>query len=233
MTAAGGPTSVLLIEDDPEAREFVKSRLVAENLAVVEAPTGERGLELFDDGIGIVLVDIGLPGIDGFAVVRAIRQIDHHVPILIITGAESESDRVLGLELGADDYVVKPFLPRELIARVRALLRRATPHRGAHADLVSFGDVTIDPHAREVVRDGRTVPLTSREYDLLWFLVRSPRQVFTREQLLRQIWHAEPGWQDVSTVTEHVHRLRRRLERDSSRPRHILTVRGVGYRFDT
>jgi two-component system, OmpR family, phosphate regulon response regulator PhoB len=229
-----GSGSVLLIDDDPQVRAMMRARLEARNFRVVEATTGEDGLQMVGGDIDVVIVDVGLPGIDGFTVVRAIRE-RHDMPIIMVTGADEEADRVLGLEIGADDYVVKPFLPRELVARVHAVLRRtaAQPSNEVVEDhVITVGDLEIDGHAMVARRDGATLPLTNREFDLLHFLARSPRQAFTREQLLRHVWHTEPGWQDPSTVTEHIHRLRRHVEVDPANPKHLVTVRGVGYRFD-
>lgn len=200
-------------------------------MLVTEAATGEHGLELMNESFDLVLVDVGLPGIDGFTVVRAIRE-RHLTPIVMLTAAADEPDRVLGLELGADDYVVKPFLTREFVARVHALLRRSVRGEAVDSGKITFGRIVIDPLAQEVVRDGNALHLTGKEYELLWFLATSPRQLFSREQLLRTVWKAEPDWQGLATVTQHVHRLRRLVEIDSSHPRHITTVRGSGYRFD-
>jgi two-component system, OmpR family, phosphate regulon response regulator PhoB len=230
VSGAGGQPSILVIEDDEEVRSFISSRLTAGDFDVTTAPSGERALEVLDGSIDVVILDLGLPGMDGFSVVRSIRR-QSMVPILIVSGAVDEADRVLGLELGADDYVVKPFLPRELIARVRALLRRSA-HTAIGEQVSRFGEITLDLRAHEVYRDGQKLPLTNKELELLRFLSSSPRQVFSREQLLRHVWEAEPGWQDVATVTEHVHRLRRHIEVDPTQPRHIVTVRGAGYRFD-
>lgn len=221
---------MLLIDDDVIVRRFVRGRLEAAGFEVIEAGTGERGLDLMNGAVSAVLLDVVLPGLDGFSVLRAIRQ-RYTVPVLMMTAAGDEADRVLGLEIGADDYIVKPFLPRELIARLRAVLRRAAPPTVPTPALL-FGDLHIDPLAREARRDGAILPLTHREFDLLLFLARSPRQTFSREQLIRQVWGAEPDWQDAATVTEHVHRLRRHVELSPDRPERIVTVRGVGYRFD-
>jgi DNA-binding response OmpR family regulator len=229
-----GSGSVLIIDDDPQVRAIMRGRLESSNFLVVEAATGEDGLQMVGGDIDVVIVDVGLPGIDGFTVVRAIRE-RHEMPIIMVTGADEEADRVLGLEIGADDYVVKPFLPRELVARVHAVLRRTATQSSTEVvedHIITVGDLEIDGHAMVARRDGATLPLTNREFDLLHFLARSPRQAFTREQLLRHVWHTEPGWQDPSTVTEHIHRLRRHVETDPANPKHLVTVRGVGYRFD-
>jgi DNA-binding response OmpR family regulator len=222
--------AVLLIEDDPDVRRFVHERLTAQGFVVSEATSGERGLDLFDtQRFDVVLLDVHLPGIDGFSVLRSIRR-GSQVPVLLLTAASDEADRVLGLEIGADDYIIKPFLPRELIARIRAVLRRTSPAETVAT--MTFDDLVIDPQAREVRVAATLINLTGREFDLLVFMASSPRRTYTREQLLQQVWNSEPGWQNVATVTEHVHRLRRRIEADPAAPRHLVTVRGTGYRFD-
>ena len=222
--------AVLLIEDDADVRRFIHERLSTQGFTVAEAPSGERGLDLFDtQRFDVILLDVHLPGIDGFAVLRAIRR-SSQVPVLLLTAATDEADRVLGLEIGADDYIIKPFLPRELVARIRAVLRRARPLESA--TVMTFDDLVIDPHAREVLLAGQIVKLTGREFDLLAFMASSPRRTYTREQLLQQVWNSEASWQNVATVTEHVHRLRRRIEADPAAPRYLVTVRGAGYRFD-
>jgi DNA-binding response OmpR family regulator len=225
--------SVLLVDDDEGVRDFLRQRLEASNLLVIEAATGEEALRLIDDSVDLVVLDIGLPGIDGFTVLRVVRE-RFQLPIIVVSGAGDEADRVLGLEIGADDYVVKPFLPRELVARIHAQLRRAA--RPAETPRLEhrlvFDDLVLDGHAMEAQLSGAALPLTNKEFDLLLFLASSPRQVFTRDQLLRQVWHSEPGWQDSATVTEHVHRIRRHIEIDPSRPKRLVTVRGSGYRFD-
>jgi len=233
MSASRRPPSVLLVDDDEHIRAFVRPRLEARNIEVTEASSGEEALRLIDDSFDLVILDIGLPGIDGFTVVRAIRE-RFQIPIIVVSGQDDEADRVLGLEIGADDYVVKPFLPRELIARVQVQLRRVAQRAETPAPehRIAFDDIVLDGHAMEARRDGEVLPLTNKEFDLLLFFASSPRQAFSRDQLLRQVWQTEPGWQDPATVTEHVHRLRRIIEDDPANPRHLVTVRGVGYRFD-
>lgn len=232
MDALDTNRTVLVIDDDAHVRELVRTRLEANNFRVLEADTGERGMTVFDDAVDVVVIDVGLPGIDGFSVLRRIRA-SSAVPIVMLTASDGESDRVLALDIGADDYIIKPFLPRELVARVRAVLRRTQrPDTVEDPDTLRFGNVTVDLHAFEVQRDGQTLALTNLEFDLLTHLVKSPRQVFSRDQLLLAVWEVEPGWQDPATVTEHIHRLRRHLETDVSSPRYIVTVRGAGYRFD-
>lgn len=232
VNEAGGATvaEILLVEDDADVRRFVRERLRAAGHRITEAGTGEEAIELANrQRFDLVVLDVELPGIDGFAVLRSIRRTST-VPVIMLTGAAQEADRVLGFEIGADDYVVKPFMPRELVARVAAHLRRGRSTAGGAP--ISFGDLTIDPQARVVTQRGEPIPLTGREFDLLVCLASSPRRTFTREQLLAQVWNSEPGWQNIATVTEHVHRLRRRLEVDPAIPRHLITVRGAGYRFD-
>jgi two-component system alkaline phosphatase synthesis response regulator PhoP len=220
-----------LIEDDPHVMRIVRDRLTAAGFHVRGCDSGEDGLTALDEErFDLVVLDVGLPGIDGFSVLRSMRTGGNNVAVMLLTAAGDETDRVLGLELGADDYVVKPFMPRELVARARALLRRAQPIQ--RRPMLTFGDLVVDTAAREVSVRGSQVPLTAREFDLLCFLCSSPRQTFTREELLRHVWNSEPDWQDVATVTEHVHRLRRRIETDHSEPVHLITVRGNGYRFD-
>jgi two-component system phosphate regulon response regulator PhoB len=174
------------------------------------------------------VLDLGLPKVRGLDVLRQVRA-DTAVPVIVLSGRSDEADRIIGLELGADDYVVKPFSPRELVARVRSVLRRS--RSAGLPSTLSFPGLDLDLSTREVrVRD-HTVELRRREFDLLAFLCASPRQVFTREQLLRNVWDSEPEWQGIGTVSEHVHRLRAKVEIDPAKPCHILTVRGVGYRF--
>ncbi len=226
-TSAG---TVLLVDDDDDVRRVVRDRLSANGFQVVEATSGEAGLSLLDEhDIDAVLLDVHLPGLDGFAVLRSIRLLGH-VPVILLTAADEETDRVLGLELGADDYVVKPFSARELVARVRAVLRRS--QHGNDKPVIAHGDLTIDTSARQVSVRGEVLTLSPRAYDLLVFLAARPGRAFSRDELLQQVWRAEPEWQHVATVTEHVHRLRRQIEPSPERPVHLVTVRGSGYRFD-
>ena len=171
-----------------------------------------------------------LPKLDGFSVLTEVRKAAD-VPVILLTARTEETDRVLGLELGADDYVVKPFSPRELAARVRSVLRRARP--ASTPSQLEFDGLTIDGVSREVrLGDDDPVELTPKEFDLLAFLAASPRQVFSRGQLLEQVWDSSPDYQDPSTVTVHVRRLRQKIEADPDAPRWITTVWGVGYRFE-
>jgi DNA-binding response OmpR family regulator len=176
-----------------------------------------------------VVLDLMLPSVDGLSVLRELRHAGS-TPVVVVSARGDEDDRIRGLQLGADDYVAKPFSPREVVARVGSVLRRA----GAVATFgtLRFGDVEVEPAVREVRRAGTVVELTRREFDLLVHLARSPRQVFSRGQLLAAVWDSSPEWQDPATVTVHIGHLRHKLEDDPGRPRHLITVRGVGYRFD-
>jgi DNA-binding response OmpR family regulator len=231
-TPTSGAPLALLIDDLEEIRRSVRERLLANGIDVIEASSGEAGLAaLASHPVDVVVLDVGLPGIDGFAVLRSIRQTSQ-VPVVMLTGADHEADRVLGLEMGADDYVLKPFSARELVARVRAVLRRTQPAVAGPQAVMTFRRITVDTSGRVASVDGTTLNLTPREFDLLVYMCSSPGKSFTREDLLRAVWHSDPQWQNVATVTEHIHRLRRHLETDAANPTHLITVRGSGYRFD-
>ena len=221
---------MLVVDDEPMVREVVAEYLRRDGMEVCELEDGTVALEwLQDHRPDLVVLDIMLPGTDGLAVLRRLRAAGD-IPVILLTARTEELDRVLGLELGADDYVVKPFSPRELTARVRTVLRRAAPV--ADGEVLDFGGLRIDPRAREVLVDGRPVTLTAKEFDLLHALAASPRQVFSRRQLLSRVWDSAPEYQDPATVTVHVGRLRQKLEPDPDEPRWIRTARGVGYRFE-
>jgi len=224
---------VLVVDDEPIVRDVLSRYLAKGGFAVETAEDGEQALAAFDASPpDLVLLDLMLPRLDGIEVFTRIRA-DHDTPVIMLTAKGEETDRVVGLEIGADDYVAKPFSPREVVARVRAVLRRS----GAGADgepanaPLRFGDLEIDPRAREVRRGSDPVALTPKEFDLLLFLARHPGVVFSRLEVLEELWDfAFDG--DPSTVTVHVRRLREKVERDPSRPRHLVTVWGAGYRFD-
>jgi DNA-binding response OmpR family regulator len=221
---------LLVVDDDPEVRGLLVRLLESEGYQVEEASTGaEATTVLSGRSPDLVILDVMLTTEDGFDVLAAIRRTSN-VPVILVTARGRESDRVLGLKLGADDYVVKPFSPAELAARVGTVLRRV----GQTTTTVSldFGDLAIDVMAREVKLSDELVETTAKEFDLLAFLASSPRQVFTREQLLAQVWGSSSAWQDAGTVTEHVRRIRRKIEKDPDHPRWVRTVRGVGYRFE-
>jgi DNA-binding response OmpR family regulator len=222
------PQCVLVIEDDPTTRDVLRRYLTRAGLDVVEADTGPGGLEAFARASAdLVILDLMLPGIDGLDVCERIRRTSA-VPIMIPTALGSESDRVVGLEQGADDYVVKPFSPREVTLRAQRLLQRSAPRPTQAAPLVD-GDLAIDLPARRATVAGRELVMTAREFDLLVFLVAHPNQAFRRSELLAQVWEWEFG--DDSTVTVHVRRLREKVENDPSNPVRLQTVWGVGYRY--
>ncbi len=222
---------ILVVDDEPMVREVVVAYLEREGFDVVEASTGPAALDSVSTRRpDLVVLDIMLPEIDGFSVLTELRR-SADIPVILLTARTEEPDRVLGLELGADDYVVKPFSPRELVARVRSVLRRSG-RSPAPAEVLEFDDLRIDEQAREVTLAGKQIEMTPKEFDLIAFLARSPRQVFSRGQLLEQVWDSSPDWQDPSTVTVHVRRLRRKIESDPEAPRWITTVWGVGYRFE-
>jgi two-component system response regulator ResD len=222
-------TSVLVVEDDRTVADVVQRYLENDGFNVHVAADGPAGLRAAVDGdADLVVLDIMLPGLDGMEVCRRLRA-TRDVPVIMLTARGQEPDRVRGLQLGADDYVVKPFSPRELVARVRSVLRRTRRADDEPRTVVSR-DIVLEPAARRVVVRGQPVSLTAREFDLLAFLMRYPSRVFRREELLEDVWGYRFG--DLSTVTVHVRRLREKIEVDPSNPCVIQTVWGVGYRFD-
>jgi DNA-binding response OmpR family regulator len=221
--------TVLVVDDEPIMREVVVRYLRREGFRILEAGDGDRARELIEQETpNLVVLDLMLPGMDGLSLCRWIRS-RSDLPVVMLTARGEEADRIVGLELGADDYVTKPFSPRELAARVRTVLRRAGPPALQEARLTP-GDLEIDASTREVARAGRPVRLTAKEFDLLWFLASNPRHVFSREQLMDRVWGYEAAV-DTGTVTVHVRRLREKIEPDPSHPRYLETVWGVGYRF--
>jgi len=222
-------TRVLVVDDEPTIREIVVSYLERAGFKTLEAADGNRARELLEhDPPDLVVLDVMLPGTDGLELCRWIRS-RSRLPVIMLTARGEESDRIVGLELGADDYVTKPFSPRELAARVRTVLRRAEPDAAADERL-SYDGLVIDSSTREVTRGNEPLRLTAREFDLLWFLASHPRRVFSREQLMRRVWGYSAAL-DTGTVTVHMRRLREKIEDDPSHPRHLETVWGVGYRF--
>jgi two-component system response regulator ResD len=221
--------TVLVVDDDPTTRDVVVRYLERDGFATLEAADGPRARALVESRRpDLVVLDLMLPGTDGLSLCRWIRS-NSELPVIMLTALVEESDRIVGLELGADDYVTKPFSPRELVARVRSVLRRSsrsepTPKR------IRFADVSIDPEAREVSKDGAPLKLTAKEFDLLWFLTSHPRHAFSRDQIMARVWGYSPPL-DGGTVTVHVRRLREKIEADPANPRHLETVWGVGYRF--
>lgn len=229
-TPSRPPSRVLVVDDEPMVLDVVARYLERDGFLVDQAADERNALRLFHaNQPDLVVLDLMLPEVDGMTVMREIRATGD-LPVLVLTARGDEVDRVLGLEFGADDYVVKPFSPRELVARVRAVLRRTAP-RPPSAEL-QFDGLAIDTAAREVLVSSTPVDLTAREFDLLAFLAASPRQVFSRSQLLEHVWGSSPDYLDHSTVTVHVRRIRNKIEADPENPHWITTVRGVGYRFD-
>jgi DNA-binding response OmpR family regulator len=225
-------TKVLVVDDEPTVREVVASYLRRDGHAVTEAADGPTALELLDaEAPDLIVLDMMLPGVNGLDILRRVRATSN-IPVIMLTARAEESDRVAGLELGADDYVVKPFSPRELAARVNGVLRRSAGRETISPHPIEFDGLTIDPLAREVSLGGVGVEMTPKEFDVLAFLASSPRQVFSRAQLLEHVWQSSPDWQDPATVTVHVRRIRNKIEVDPEKPRWISTVWGVGYRFE-
>jgi len=224
--------TVLVVEDDGTLAAALRYNLERNGYGCLLAGDGGKALELARrERPALVLLDVMLPGIDGLEVCRRIRS-DSNVPIIMLTARVEEVDRVVGLEVGADDYVTKPFSMRELLARVRAALRRAQMRPDEEGERpVVFGPVRVDPARREVTRDGAPLPLKPKEYDLLWFFLRNPRRVFTRDQLLEQVWGYDFAG-GSRTVDVHVHWLREKIEEDAAHPRYLRTSRGAGYLFD-
>jgi DNA-binding response OmpR family regulator len=222
-------TTVLVVDDEPIVREVVVRYLRREGYETLEAGDGTLARRLLERHMpSLVVLDVMLPGTDGLELCRWIRN-RSDLPVIMLTARGDEADRIVGLELGADDYVTKPFSPRELAARVRTVLRRATPAQTKEERLV-FDGLVIEPGAREVLKDGRALRLTAKEFDLLRFLADHPRQVFSRDQLMDRVWGYEAAL-DTGTVTVHVRRLREKIEDDPSVPRFLQTIWGVGYRF--
>ncbi len=219
-----------MVDDEAMVRDVLIRYLELEGYDVAEAADGRAALERIAEHVpDIVILDLMLPEIDGYDVLRHVRQ-SSRIPVIMLTARGEETDRIVGLELGADDYITKPFSPREVVARVRAVLRRTGEVASGQEELV-YGDLTIDRGRREVIVAGVPVPTTRKEFDLLVFLASSPGTTFTRTQLLEEVW--DFAWDgDSSTVTVHIRRLREKVEKDPSEPRRIVTVWGVGYRFE-
>ena len=226
-----GIQTVLVVDDEPMVREVLTQYLTHDGFLVVEAADGEEAVTKLDAcAPDLVLLDLMLPKKVGLEVLRHAR-ITSDVPIILLTALGDEKDRVAGLEMGADDYVVKPFSPREVAARVKSVLRRSGgPTRLGTA---IFSNIRVDFDRRRVERAGQEVELTRLEFDLLCFLLGNPNRVLSRDELLQSVWDSSAEWQDPATVTVHVRRLRQKLEGNPSEPNHILTVYGVGYRFES
>jgi len=225
------PARILIVDDEKTIREVVGRYLNNEGFAVFEAADGYQALDLLEkEEPDLMILDLMLPGIDGLSLTRQIRQ-DRRIPIIMLTAKREPSDRIRGLDLGADDYIAKPFSPQEVVSRVRAVLRRASGDLAPRpAETISVEHLVIDPAGRTVQADGQRALLTVKEFDLLLFFVQHPRQVFSRPQLLAEVW-GDALYTDPSTVTVHIRRLREKIERNPSEPVLIRTVWGVGYKF--
>jgi DNA-binding response OmpR family regulator len=222
-------TTVLVVDDEPIVRDVVVRYLQRDGFETLVAGDGDTARALIEQAPPeLVVLDVMLPGTDGLALCRWIRA-RGDLPVIMLTARGDEADRIVGLELGADDYVTKPFSPRELAVRVQTVLRRAKP-AATTAERINFDGLSIDPGSREVALDGELLRLTAKEFDLLFFLASNPRRVFSRDQLMGRVWGYEAAV-DTGTVTVHVRRLRAKIERDPSAPQHLETVWGVGYRF--
>ncbi len=223
---------ILVVEDEASVGDILRLYLTRAGYQVTVIQDGVRALERLQEALpSLLILDVMLPGVDGWEITRRLRE-HSEVPIILLTARKEEIDRIAGLELGADDYVVKPFSPQEVVSRVRAVLRRTRPKDGAEDSLeMAFGDLAIEPQTRQVRVNGEERVLTAKEFELLLLLAGHPRQVYTREQLLERVWD-ETEYIDPSTVTVHIRRLREKIEADPANPQHILTVWGFGYRFE-
>ncbi len=228
--------TILVVEDEPSVAEVVALYLRRAGYAVKVVNTGPAALQAIEQSLpALIILDLMLPGTDGWSITRQVRERNDApsgVPIIMLTARSQEVDRIAGLEMGADDYVTKPFSPQELVSRVRAVLRRA---RSGEVEPIEqaliFGDLRIEPHTHLVVIDGVEKTLTAKEFELLWWLARHPRQVFSRDHLLERVWGLS-DYIDPGTVTVHMRRLREKIESDPSNPRHLQTIWGVGYKFE-
>ena len=239
------PSKVMIVDDEHAVRRVVQQYLEKEGYQVVVAKTGNEALEqLYATPPDLIILDIMLPGLDGLTFTRMIRNpVDHspgedfqHIPIIMLTARTREEDRIVGFELGADDYVLKPFSPRELVMRVRALLRRTSgtpdqPVKVGQSQPIEFDGLMLDPNRYVVERNSVKIDLTHKEFELLYFLARNPGQVFSRSDLLNKVWGYD-FYGDDSNVTVHIHRLREKIEPDVATPTYIHTVWGVGYKFE-
>jgi DNA-binding response OmpR family regulator len=223
-------STVLVVDDEPIVRDVVVRYLEHDGHKTLAAASGGEAQRMLERELpSLVVLDVMLPGVNGLDLCRWIRS-RSEVPIVMLTARGEESDRIVGLELGADDYLTKPFSPRELAIRVRNLLRRTAQPSGATTRTIAFGDIAVDAAAREVRKNGELLKLTLKEFDLLLFFASNPRRVFSRDQLMDRVWGYQSAF-DTGTVTVHIRRLRKKIEDDASRPRHLETVFGAGYRF--
>jgi len=233
--------SILVVDDEATIREVIRRYLERDGFSVREAADGYAALDAIrEEPPALIVLDLMLPGVDGLTLTHQLRTQKasderHRIPIIMLTAKGETRDRIRGLDLGADDYMAKPFSPQELASRVKAVLRRSienTSAPGLPGQALEFDGLRLEPASRTVTLDGKEIPLTTKEFDLLWFFARHPKQVFTRSQLLDNVWGHE-FYGDPSTVTVHIRRLREKIERDPSQPRYVLTVWGVGYKFES
>jgi phosphate regulon transcriptional regulator PhoB len=225
---------ILVVEDEPDIRKLVQYNLTQERFSVLEAEDGEQALKLLQrERPSLVILDLMLPGVSGMELCKLLKQRSEtaNLPILMLTAKAGEADRIVGLEMGADDYLAKPFSPREMVARVRAILRRSEAKPVAEAAAYEKSSLKIDFSTYEVFVRGKPVKLTLKEFELLGFLVQNPNRVLNRDQLLDRVWGGET-FVTPRTVDVHIRRLRKAVEKDDRKPKWILTVRGVGYKFD-
>jgi DNA-binding response OmpR family regulator len=224
--------SILVVEDEPSIAEVVSLYLRRAGYQVQTLANGQSALDTLEKRIpDLVVLDLMLPGVDGYTLTRWLRD-RSEVPIIMLTSRREEMDRIAGLEMGADDYVVKPFSPQELVSRVRAVLRRSGSEKANDGERqIEIGDLSIDPLARTVKMNGNPIELTAKEFDMLYLLARHPHQVFSRDHLLERVWGMSE-YIDPGTVTVHVRRLREKIEVDPSKPAHLVTVWGVGYKLE-
>ncbi len=229
-SAAQSSPDILIVDDEPQVRDIVATYLEREGFVVRTAADGRQAIDqIRARRPDAMVLDLMLPEINGLEILRQLRSEGDPVPVIVLSAKGRESERVAGLELGADDYLAKPASPREIAARVRAVLRRTRPIGPA---TLTFGQFEVDTAARTISTDGQPINLRPKEFDLLVHLASRSGEVLTRADLLRDVWGSHPDWQDPGTVTVHIRRLRRVLEKDPSRPQHLVTVYGVGYRFD-
>ena len=225
-------STVLVVDDEPMVREVLTQYLAADGFNILEAGDGDAAVDqVTEHAPDLVLLDLMLPKRNGLDVLSFIRGTSQ-LPVILLTARGEEADRVRGLEAGADDYIVKPFSAREVVARVRSVLRRSSEAAPEASMITEFGDVTVDPARWAVTKAGKSVDMPRKEFELLNCFLAHPGEALTREDLLQKVWSSSTEWQDPSTVTVHVRRLRGRLETDPGKPEHLVTVFGVGYRFD-
>jgi two-component system response regulator RegX3 len=221
---------VLIVDDEPDLSDSIAWRLEQSGFEVAVADEGRAALAAIErHQPDLVLLDLVLPGMSGIDVLREIRRTSEEVPVILVSGRSEEADRVVALEIGADDFVLKPFSPRELVARIRALLRRSQRRGPLDAAVLRHGDIEIDSTGRRVLVRGEEVQLSAKEFELLLAFARWPDRAFSRAELIELVWPDSPSAKPEATLTEHVSRLRRKIEADPAKPRWVVTVRGLGY----